>query len=483
MNSRRHTKVTLAWFMAIAIFLSLFYYQVWNFFIAGDDIFHLVRAPNNLREALTFFTHIQQYRPIPHNFFAIYKVLPWSVPLFHFVSIALFSAVLTTFAQWLKKTWKLSTLAILLAVITVATHHVSFYLIYTLSGVGDLLFLQFFWLSILSYEYFLQSDQSSLKKPWLSKHFILSWVFFILTIFTKEIFISLPVFIIVRSLLFSKTRIRDLLNITELTSKLKQYAVTFTTFLIPTALFYFIKLWQYQATESAYSYHFSLSTLLENTKHFLLWVISYQHGWQMGMPVLLGPWYKGLIIIWLLLLITSSVYLAYYQPKRLLLSLGLIIASLLPFIFLQRVLVFYLDVALFAVAFIYASTFELWQQKYRSLFWLPVLTFIITSQLLISKTIESQWLTYSFVARSVVTAQNFKQQVINKVDWNSNQQLCISNLSGDASWAIDQGKMATLYTKKDLSIISSDKNLDSEDRCIQSIQVLNQGDTFEILSP
>lgn len=443
-------------FLAVLALLSIFYFPVWSYFIAGDDIYHLVRAPNNVQAAFTFFTQIQQYRPITHNFFAIYRALPWSIPLFHTISVVLLSSTLTTFILWLKKAWKVSTLSALVGATTVALHHVSFYLVYTLSGVGDLLFLQFFWLSAYWYEHFLQSSPSKTKTIWQNKPFLLSFLFFILTIFTKEIFITLPMFIIARSLLFQTNRVKELLSPPVLYEKIKSFSIVFMAFILPTLLFYVIKITNYQSTEAAYSYNVNPNTLLANSKHFLLWLLSYQHGWQMGMPVPVGNWFPALVMVLFLVLIASSTAAAIYKFKRFLLAVTIIIASLLPFLFLQRVLVFYLDVALFAVAMLYAAAFDLLQKRLSNKIYFPILIAFLVMLAAITKTIEKQWLTYSFVGRSVTAAKNFESQVINKVNWDNNSIVCLSGLSGDAAWAIDDGRMVELYTDQKISIIHAD---------------------------
>lgn len=330
-----------------------------------------------------------------------------------------------------------------------ATSHICFYNAFSLTGVVDQIFILFFWISVLGF-FKLAKRQN---KNW----FLISFLGFLGAIFSKEIFASIPIILTTAVFLWHK--------------KLKKYLPFYW---LPTVLFYVLKVYFYQPVESAYQYYFSIKLLLKNLKHFLLWFLNWRHGWQMGMPHPEGVWHQLLSIFWLAIILWV-VYQAFRKHKKWLvfwLTWGL--AGLAPFFFLNRVLVFYLDISLLALVGLVAKVVD--NQKRGLAFGF----LILIVNLCLSQNIKNQWTKHSFPAVADETAKNFYKQVIMPTNWQKYQTLCIKNISPDASWAVGNGQLVSIFVSPSPKVITSPSQSLVE-KCSEKDAIIFENDGWEFL--
>jgi len=419
----------LSAYAIILIATLIYYFDVFKFFIGGDDVIHLVNAPNTATKIIEKFTYFDQYRPIPLSLFGLYHLIPFNTVHYHLFSIILLAFVLLLFFLYLVKILKISRPISITTVLLLTLSHIVYYLVYTLAGIGDLIFLIFFWTTIITYSLYLKSAKSILL--------LISCLGFLGALFSKEIFIAIPIILTANQLIFD----------------VKKQAKKLLLFWIPTFIYFIIKFTVYSSTDPNYTYNISATRLIENTKHFTLWLVNYQHGWQMGMPMPVDIGYKFAILLNAIIFF-YLIYKAFKIDRKITLFIVIwAIAGLVPFLFLQRVLVFYLNITLFAVYTLVAYTLNSLRKKRKGLVIILILS-LMSTNLYISNSIKKQWLTYSFVAVASETAENFYNQVVKPTDWENIATLCIDNLSGDSLWAIGGQKGPDIFIQKDIEIFT-----------------------------
>ena len=444
-------------FCILFIGITLYYTDVFSYFISGDDIWLYLEAPKDWKTIWHLFTFIQQYRPLPHIFFNIYHIVPFSIPLFHFISILFVCLISYLFFLFLSRYIKVKILTSLGIAFIWSISHISFYHIYALAGTVDLVFMLFFWLSIL---FFLEySRKRSIY------YLVLSCLSFISAILSKEVFISIPIVISVFAL-----------NPLEKKKKTVDKRVLWM-YWVPTLLFYTIKILLYKSNGSAYTFSLTLNTLLDNIKHFTLWFLNYRHGWQMGMPLPTSKLYYLLIIANALLMIY---FISRVHQKRLVIMVFVlwISAGLLPFFFLDRVLVYYLNVSLFGLLTLVAYGLNVNHEKnfYTTIISMMVL---ILLNLSISSTIKKQWKVYSFVAVANETSYDFYKKIIKPYKWNKQENiLCLKNMNGDAMWAVAEGRELYMFIHQTPKLILTKDQYSPQCYKKQSLRFKNEGRSF-----
>src|SRR5690606_25410838 len=142
-------------------------------------------------------TNIQQYRPIPYSFFRIYHLLPLNIALFHLISIATVSCVGYLFYRYMHIYLLIGKAVSYAGTFAFIVSHVLFYNVYALAGMVDLIFLVFFWISILAYLKYLRSKSN--------RYLAISFLGFLGALFSKEIFIVIPL-ILTAHITFTKHR-------------------------------------------------------------------------------------------------------------------------------------------------------------------------------------------------------------------------------------------------------------------------------------
>lgn len=423
--------------------------------IAGDDVEHYLHAPRSIISIIELFSDVVHFRPVPKIFFTLYTLVPFNLPIFHGVSLLLLSFATYLFYIFLIKYVKIEKLIAFIAGLVFMTSHVMFYLVYTLSGIGDILFIIFFWGSVLCFYSFVKKSEI--------KNFVLSLVFFLLAMLTKEIFISILI----------------LISFIALANFKKRYLKYLLAFWVPTVLFFIMKFLVYDISDPVYGYTFDLKLLIENIIHFSLWTINYRHGWQMGMPYPETTMFFILVILNCILILLSVTFILKKNKNMAGFFVIWAFAGLLPFYFLNRVLVYYLDISLMALISLVAFSLQnisIVNRKARYL--LLILWFLLS--LFISNEIKGQWLKNSFVANSIETATNFNDQVYESVDWSLKNTLCISGLGGSESWAVYTGHLIEILSKKNVEIIQVDPKKEISKKCkiIDAVNVLHDGRSF-----
>jgi len=282
--------------------------------------------------------------------------------------------------------------------------------------------------------------------------------------FTIEIFITLPV--VITAIIF-------------LDKKYRRYTKQLIYFWLPTVIFYVLKILIYKQNTPGYSYTFSLQLLLENLKHTFLWLINYRHGWPMGMPLPTSIVFPLAVIMNTLFIGVSFIYLFLKKRKVFLLLLIWIFISLLPFYFLNRILVHHINIANFTVFIAVAFLLDSINRKYQ----IYLLLFYLVVQLFLSLTIRKQWLIYSFSSVGAEVAQNFYNQIIKNYDEKKYNQLCLVNFYSDsADWATQNGQEINTFTKKPVKIIINSKNdIPRECKNNQTLVIKQSSRNFKIL--
>lgn len=315
---------------AVLLFLTLgvYYNKVFSYFIGGDDISSLINAPQNAAGFIDVFTRIQQYRPLPASYFTLLNKLPFNTTVFHVFTFLFVVFICYSVYLFLVKFLKLNKFNGFIISFCYGISHIIFYLVFTLAGICDLLFLTFFWFCLIFFYLYFENKKT--------KFFILSLVFFLGSFFTKEIIITIPIIISLYIFLFNHK-----------TSKNGITKILFS-FWTPTIIFYGIKIVLFKPISSAYTYSFHLSQLLNNVISFILWILNYKHGWQMGMALQPPVLYFVIIILYGAFACLSIYQCIRTKRRQFIFLMVWFLAGLIPFLFLQRILVYYLDVSLIA---------------------------------------------------------------------------------------------------------------------------------------
>lgn len=413
-------------FVIILAFVLVYYFGALKFFIGGDDFFLTVGGPHSLQEVLNQFVRPDQYRPIPYSILGAYTSLPHSTSLYHLISLITMSAVGYMLCKYMQSLGVKRLFALGMSLVYLVSH-IYFYTAYALAGMVDLVFLLFFFATLLTFR----------QLYWLSL------IMFIGAILSKEIFVSIPVILTME--LWAR---RESKNWRRL---LPYYLITIV---IMGLKFYF-----YKSAGEAYTYHISLPLLIENLKHFALWLLNYRHGWQMGMPEPIGPEYVIPSAALFLAMTFAGISLWRSNQRRFWFVVIFVLTGLVPFYFLSRVLVFYLNVSWVAVvtAVGLGLTYiaEDNDKGARALMALILFMAVLTSY-----QIRQQWLKYSFVAVAEETASNFNKQVVQANDWSQVDRLCLTKLDGDGAWAVAHGDAIKLMLANPPQVFVENCNYD-----------------------
>lgn len=279
--------------------------------------------------------------------------------------------------------------------------HIVFFDVFNLTGLVDQLFLLFGLGAIYTFN----------QKPRLG------WMLFILAMFSKESFVS--VLLVITYLLWQKR--------TNWKSYLAYWA--------PTIIYFVFKLGMYRQQGAAYSYVINLEILGKNLFDYGLWLINWRHGWQMGMPYPPYPFYDLVSVVYALL-IGLAIWQVWQNKRKLFWSMlwwGAV--GLLPFYFLGRALPFYLEFSLVGVAIMVGA-------GVRKRWWLGAM--IMGFSIYMSMTTKAQWVGNSFSGRGVQAAEQFREQVIDKYDWNRYDTLCLTGMGEYELWATGVGELVNM---------------------------------------
>ncbi|GEM_PF-2931718 len=409
------------WKLAAGVFLFiLFYYRGFSRnYIGGDDVWLIDSAPKGLGRVLELFSDIGgTYRPIPFSLFSIYRLFGENTVLMHWIPIVLHAAnsvLVLAFAGLFTS----SRFAALTSALVYSLSHIVFFDVYTLTGLVDQIFMVVSLITLFALVKYLRTG----RKGW----FWMSAGTFVVAIFSKESFVSIA--LVALYLIFSQVgRGMNRKRIGEA-----------AWYFIPTVIYFALKLFFYREQGEAYTYNIQLDQLTENILHYGLWLVNWRHGWQMGMPYEPNRFHDVFSFMYALMLGQAAHHLLRKHRSEIVLPAVIGIAGLVPFYFLKRALPFYAEFTLIGVSLLivkYANTLNVRR--------VPFLILVLVFTVYFSQTSLAQWVKYSFSARGVEAAEQYKLQVVDAYDWSKYKKLCLNNLGEYELWATGVGQLVNL---------------------------------------
>jgi hypothetical protein len=418
------------------VYLGLFFFlllifskYLLNWTINGDELYTL-SAVKNYPIKLIFENFIKigsgHYQPLitPVAIFLSY-FLP-SFQLVHLVNFAVFTFI--PLLVFLNINLFFPVIISLLLTTVFILSSFFYYHIFAISGIANTLML----ITNLLMIYIL-------LKKFKNKIFLAS-IIFIISVFIKETFIVN--FFILTLIIFTdqkKSLIKTLKNLAPIG--------------IFVFLYFFVRLRSFGPdSDPNYAFVLTLSKSKENLLLIVPWLFNYPRGWQYGVPL---P--KPLIISFAILINFVAIiflYLNLFLKKivGLIIIIAALLITLLPYLFLNRILVHHIDntYLVFFTGIIF-SLYLLYKQK-KGLAKLLICLLFVSNLILFSFTLP-QWTKYSFVGVSNETAQNYIN-ILNKSRAESYDRICIIN-HDKGSWPTADGKLAEFIIKKPIAIVST----------------------------
>lgn len=440
----------------LVLFLVLFFIyfpHLYKWTINGDELIVLDIAENfSLKSFLANFVYTGpgHYQPLIFPFLKIYQILLSSFANTHLVNLVLFTFV--PYFLFICLRLLLPTLSSLLLAIAFSLSPIFYFHIFAINAVANTVML----LINLCLVYFFLKTGKKAKTSYL----YISIILFILSIFIKE------TFLINFYLIFLITYLKFRKNISK-----------FLKIMIPLGLvviiYFFFRSKSLATNNIYYKYIISFYKLRETTSLFVPWLFNFPKGWQYGVKLPASKLY--LLTVFLNIITVSSLYTFLLIRKQIIFVIVLIglIITLLPYIFLSRILVFHFDQSylIFFLGIAYSLSILNKTNVKASTLTAVLILFI---PLLTVFTILPQWTRYSFVGESNEIASNFIQ-VITKAKIESYDNLCIVN-HFKGSWPTDEGRLANYISKKPLQIFSSSSPVIPKDCLREKSLVLKNED-------
>ena len=276
------------------------------------------------------------------------------------------------------------------------------------------------------------------KKP-NNSYLYTSILLFILSIFIKETFlINLYLVSLTTYIRFKKNLKKSLKIIIPL--------------VVIVLVFFYFRSKSLGSNNIYYKYVISVYKLKETFSLFIPWLFNYPVGWQYGVGLPISIFYK--LAIFINIIIISLVYLYLLIKKPLIFMIvGVGIAiTLLPYLFLSRILVFHFDQTYLIFFLGTAYSLSLIRKSKITLSSLAVVV-ILFIQVITIFTVLPQWTRYSFVGESNEIANNFIQS-LTKAKIGSYRRLCIIN-HFKGSWPTGDGVLASYISPRPLQIFST----------------------------
>lgn len=426
---RKRSFLSFIYLGLFSFLLLIFSKYLLNWTINGDELYTL-SAVKNYPTKLIFENFIKigtgHYQPliVPVAIFLSY-FLP-SFQLVHVINLIIFTFI--PLLVFININLFLPVIASFLLTIAFVLSPFFYYHIFAISGIANTLML----ITNLLMIYVLLTK-------FKSKIFLAS-IIFIISVFIKETFIVN--YFILGLIIF-------------LSSK-KSLIKTFKN-LIPISIFvflyFFIRLRSFgPGGDPNYSFVLTLGKLKENLLLIVPWLLSYPRGWQYGVPMP-KPFFINLVILinfFAIILLYINLFLKKFVGFVIIFLAFLI--TLLPYLFLNRILVHHIDNAylVFFTGIIFSIYLLYKQNKELTKFVIGLL--LVVNVILFSFTLP-QWTKYSFVGVSNETAKNYID-VLNKFHADSYDRICIIN-HDKGSWPTEDGKLAEFMIKKPISIVST----------------------------
>ncbi len=403
--------------------------QLLSFTLSGDDLYALELVPKNIGEIITNFTNVSgQYRPITYLLLSIIKIFLPHVTFIFFEKLALFTLV-PTLLYFIIKQISTSKISLFLTISTLFSP-IFYYHFFTVSSFGNILILI---IELLLFSMVLSSPhKKSIVKV------CAALLLYFLSFFIKESFFVCG--FLCTLILFQNLKRKD--------------ALCFTAIIIIISTAYlFFRLILYHSADPNYMYVFSLLKLKENVILITAWIFNYPKGWQYGAPNPKTMFTFGVSIITLLAYIISSINIFKLDKKVFFIYCSLLFLSIAPFLFLNRILVFYFDTTLLILIFAFGYSLQSLfceheiGSKYQKLF---IILVIYVSNYFV---ILPQWLHYSFVANANEAARNYISAVRTNIT-SRDSRICIINHTKGV-WATENGNVINFVQKKHIDVVSA----------------------------
>jgi len=416
--------ITFLLFYSFLIFI--FAPTLKTYVLSGDDLFSISNAYVTYEQVVAQFTVFSgAFRPLGHIVFNIYKLfLPHFTTIF-LINLSLVALVQTLLFNFLRKIvpqWISAAIACIVFLSPIFYYH-----IFTISGTNNILMLvaHLLLLQLVRVEY---EKHRPIKIIW-------GLMIFIISIFIKETFL-------LNGLILSLIAYQN-------SERKKTFYMWLVAVIGITGLYIVFRMGQYIVTDVNYSFVYTPSKLLENLASIASWMLNYPRGWQYGAP--LPKTISTFLIAGLTCLIAGlTLSILMIKKTKLGLFLGMaFILSLAPYLFLNRILIYYLDGAI--IVFFISIAFALNNfPKKKQLFLIALLISICMSHFFI---IYPQWHKYSFVANANETAKNYIY-TLSKSNVLEYDAICILNHNKGA-WATENGNLANFLYSKKFKIIST----------------------------
>lgn len=442
----------------------------------GDDLYLIDSSVKSWPQFFNAFTNFTgQYRPLTFILFNLHSLFLTNPLVLFIADIALLSATIALVgfvAHRLLGGYK----AAILICITLLVHPVFYYHLYALSALGNLLqlFIFTFLVSLLllaqfplspRFHYFLAA--LTLGSLGIKETFIVNVVVFT-CISLKQL----------RSLTPTRKNQKPslIINLTSLwlNPKLKHTSITLLVVSILVTFYGFARIGGYQVVDDNYRYVFSFSKLTDNLSHYAAWLLHYPKGWQYGVPFRAGNWHGVIAAITLMIIGTTTAFLYRDRDKRR--NKGLLaiifIATLGPYLFLNRPLVFYADMTVVAHSLIIILGFKSMLQVVPRASLVALSVFALVHLFNFSLTLN-QWRTYSFVGSAQTTARNYLETITSSPTLFA--KICILDHTQGA-WATKDGQIYNLTKTTPKIPIYSTPNSTIPPECQNDALILtNQG--------
>jgi|GEM_PF-951900 len=457
----QHLKILLK-FLVIFLFSYLILFilninNLKNWSLSGDDLYSLSNSIPNLNilwdRATNSFSG--QYRHITYYLFHFYKpLLPsfLSIFLIHLGLLSLIPTLLFFILGKFKNNWLKY-----LIFFTVFLNPIFYYHTYTISSLANVLICIVTLVMLYYYE--------NRKKLFSWKYSCLFLALVLLSMAIKETFIvPLTIFCMVQLLQLKKNKIKGIVFLS-----------------IPTAafiLYFFARTNTYtQNTPSDYYFVFNIKQNISNLLNMIAWMFSYPRGWQYGAPIRY-PVIQPIISIVSLLVFSAGFYYSLLKNKMQTLTYSLFVfASIILFIFLNDVHLFYMDLPYLFTLIIFSKGIKSIEPNKANLAKILVLLLFAINLVQIFLT-RPQWLEYSFVANANKSAKNYRN-ILEKNNYQEYEQICIAEHQR-GGFGTEDGNLVNHLSEKNFEIISTKDNSLPED-CFNEYSLRLKNDAWSYL--
>jgi hypothetical protein len=231
----------------------------------------------------------------------------------------------------------------------------------------------------------------------------------------------------------------------------------------------------FSSVDPNYSLTITFSKFIENILLIGSWLLAFPRGWQYGAPEPRNI-FTLLVTLGMCFSFISS-FITIFRKSRpvFFVSIVAIFFSIISFLFLNRILVYYLDSAFILIVILVAFATRKMSKQLAKI----VIIAFCASSLLHHIVVYQQWQKYSFVSRANMTAKNYIR-VIEQLDLSQYQNLCILNHT-EGKWATQDGNLAHYITRSTINIISIPGKVAPRECATNSVILLNDGVNYAVV--